>query len=99
MTLPRRLRSIVSLRCDAATELASRQLDEPLDLVDRLALAGHVLACHPCRRFKRQIRFLRVACRRRGRPLEVGGPDDGLSAAARARILRILHDASSGGGD
>ncbi|WP_206107688.1 anti-sigma factor family protein [Paludisphaera rhizosphaerae] len=88
----RRLRSILTLACDSASELASRQLDEPLDLVDRLALGGHLIICPPCRRFRRQIQFLRKACRQRtlGESIEL----DALSAEARARILRTLHDAS-----
>jgi len=88
----RRLRLIVTLRCESASELASRQFDEPLDLADRLALGGHLIVCPACRRFRRQIQFLREACRRRIHSLDAIELD-ALSAGARARILRSLRDA------
>lgn len=91
----RRLRSLVTLRCASASELLSRRLDEPLDLFDRLALNGHLIACSPCRRFGRQIRFLREACLRRNASVAPVDPD-ALTPEARARILRSLRDEPSG---
>lgn len=91
----RRLRSILTLACDSASELASSQLDGPLDLVDRLALGGHLIICPPCRRFRRQIRFLRLACRRVRPPV---GEVDTLSEEARRRILQALREAPPSGG-
>ncbi|WP_205678686.1 zf-HC2 domain-containing protein [Aquisphaera insulae] len=97
MTSPRsrrrRLLSLLTLRCAGASELISRRLDEPLPLVDRLALAGHLLACAPCRRFARQVRFLREACARRPGDEPDASEADILSREARARILEALRRA------
>ena len=44
MSLPHRLLQILTLRCEAASELTSRRLDEPLPLPERLACA---VTCSP----------------------------------------------------
>lgn len=96
------LRAILTLKCASASELVSRQLDEPLSRVERLALWGHLLACNSCRRFRRQIGWIRSASRR----LDNGSPDladhdqdrerdpdDALSPEARVRIARAIDEA------
>jgi hypothetical protein len=97
MTWPRRLLNILTLRCAAASELASQAMDEPLMLPERLALHGHWLACSPCRRFRDQLVFLREACRRH----DFQTPDvttglDALSTEAKARIARALRERDPG---
>ena len=47
---------ILTLRCEAASELASRELDEALPRVERAALWCHLLACRSCRRFRKHLR-------------------------------------------
>jgi predicted anti-sigma-YlaC factor YlaD len=85
---------ILSLRCEAASELASRELDEPLPGLERVALWGHLLACRSCRRFRRQIRLIRESLRRRDHRPAPEGPDDGvLSEAARRRIAHAIAEA------
>lgn len=87
---------ILTLRCEAASALASQELDEPLTAAERLALRGHLLACRSCRAFRRQLRLIREAARRAGPALD---PDavGGLSPEGRARIARALRDAGAGG--
>jgi len=92
--------TILTLRCEGAAALASRELDEPLSLAERLALRGHLLACRSCRVFRRQLRMIRDAARcggggDRGRdPVVVrNGPERHLSPEARARIEQALRDA------
>jgi hypothetical protein len=92
MTWPRRLWNILTLRCAAASELTSRELDERLDLPERLALRGHRLACPPCRRFRDQLAILREACRRDFQSPELADGPDALSTEARARIARVLRE-------
>ncbi|MDG3005056.1 zf-HC2 domain-containing protein [Paludisphaera mucosa] len=96
MNGPRRLLRILTLRCASASELASQQLDGPLPTPERLALAGHLLVCSSCRRFRGQIRFLREACRRRaaGPQADAIGPE-ALSAEARGRIAQALREAAA----
>jgi hypothetical protein len=82
---------ILTLTCDEATRLMSRRLDEPLPWPQRAAVRLHALICPACRRFLRQIRFLRAAVRRLGsEATALRGPlraaPGRLSAAARLRI-------------
>src|SRR5262249_61752456 len=85
------LRQILTLRCEAASELASRELDEPLSRRAGLALRGHLLACASCRRFRVQIRLIRTASRLRDRAPAGSSPaDDALSHDARRRIARAI---------
>jgi hypothetical protein len=46
------------ITCRHAAELASRALDEPLGLRQRLALRFHRMVCGLCRRFGHQIRLI-----------------------------------------
>ena len=88
------LRDILTLRCEAASELASREMDGPLSRLEGLALWGHLLACASCRRFRRQIRLLRTASRLRDRsPSGHPTDDDILSPEARQRIVRAIEEA------
>jgi hypothetical protein len=96
MSRSRGLRWILGLRCEEASELASRELDEPLSGLERLALRGHLLACASCRRFRRQIGMIRTAARLRDRSPAGPHPDDALSNEARRRIARAIDEA---GGD
>jgi hypothetical protein len=94
MSPPGGFGQVFTLRCEAASELASRELDEPLSRLERLALWGHLLACASCRRFREQIRLIRTASRLRDRaPAVRGADDDALSHEARRRIARAIEEA------
>jgi hypothetical protein len=83
-----RLLRVLTLRCEAASELSSRELDEGLPFLDRLALLSHVTVCKSCRRFRVQVRLIRKAIRRREQLLnESRSIEGGLSAEARSRIV------------
>jgi hypothetical protein len=83
----RRLWWVITLRCEAASELSSRELDEALPLVDCVALRCHVALCKSCRRFRAQIRLIRKALRRREAILRETRLAEGrLSPEARRRI-------------
>jgi hypothetical protein len=82
-----RLLNVLTLRCEAASQLSSRELDEALPFLDRLALSCHVAVCKSCRRFRVQIRLIRKAVRRREQFLaESRSAEGGLSPEARKRI-------------
>ena len=71
---------VLTLRCEAASELSSRELDDLLPCLDRAALLCHLLACRSCRRFRVQVRLIRKAVRRREQLLaEMGSTEGGLS--------------------
>ena len=87
MSLPRDLVRILTIRCEEASSLTSRELDEPLGRAETLALRGHTLVCRSCRRLRRQLQFLQDAIRRRAaEPDGDGAGRDGLSPEARDRI-------------
>jgi hypothetical protein len=82
-----RLLNVLTLRCEAASQSSSRELDEALSFLDRLALSCHVAVCKSCRRFRIQIRLIRKAVRRRDQFLaESHSAEGGLSPEARKRI-------------
>ncbi len=70
MIQPQQLLKILTIRCEEASVLTSRELDEHLALADRLALRGHTLVCRSCRRLRRQLLFLRDALNRRAAALQ-----------------------------
>jgi hypothetical protein len=58
--------------CHDVTRLQSRALDETLPVRMRLGLRCHLLFCAWCRRYGRQLRFLRHALRHGGEHLAFG---------------------------
>ena len=58
------LLKILVLRCEEASILSSREIDEPLRLAERFALRGHLLVCNSCRTLRRQLRFLHATLQR-----------------------------------
>ncbi len=85
---------VLTLHCDAASELSSRELDESLPRLDRAALLCHIFVCRSCRRFRAQIRVIRQAVRRREWLLAATESAEGrLSAEARHRIASECHEA------
>ena len=52
------------ISCKDASRLISQMQDGELPLRRRLAVRLHLLFCDACRRFVRQLRFLRAAMRR-----------------------------------
>ena len=85
---------VLTLRCEAASELSSRELDDSLPRLDRAAIFCHILACRSCRRFRVQVRLIRKAVRYRRGQLLAGtdSAEDGLSAKARHRIALACQD-------
>lgn len=52
------------ISCKRAAELASKKLDQPLGVVERICLALHLFSCRICTRYAEQLAFLRNAGRR-----------------------------------
>lgn len=91
------LLQVLTLRCEAASGLSSRELDEPLSRLERTALLCHLLVCRSCRRFRTQIRALRESIRGTEWPLAGVDSDEGrLSPEARDRIARAVRESSGG---
>ncbi len=75
------------LSCEEVTHLVSQGLDRRLSRTERWGVRVHQIYCLGCRRFARQVVFLRQAAQqlRRHDPVR-------LSASARARIGKALGD-------
>lgn len=82
----------LSPTCREAARLQSEALDRRLGLGQRLGLRLHLLLCKWCRRYGKQLDFLRAAAHRQEQH-EHGLPPQPLRPEARARILRRLLEA------
>jgi len=76
--------------CRDASRLQSEALDGKLSFSKRLGLVLHLLICKWCRRYGKQIRFMREAAREHSESLSEAVPQQ-LSAEARERIKRRLY--------
>lgn len=79
--------------CRDVSRLQSDALDQPLSPPRRIGLRLHLLACKWCRRYGRQIRFLRRAANERSEQLAEAAPRT-LSPEARERLKRTLSNES-----
>ena len=53
------------MNCKQASELMSQELDRSLSRYERMALRFHVMMCGGCNNFRKQMVFIRNACRQR----------------------------------
>ena len=84
----------LTLRCKTASELLSRELDEPLNGMEWLGVRGHLISCRSCRRFRRQIQWIRMAIRIRNESHTNSEAEDAaLTEEARRRIARAIQEA------
>lgn len=72
--------------CQQVAQQLSREQDEPLATKRRMALRLHLLMCHHCRRYNRQLIWLRTSIRRALQQFH----NAQLSDPARARIRHQL---------
>jgi len=50
---------ILTLRCDQASRLISYSQESPLNKAESWALSFHLLICRMCRKYKKQLKFMR----------------------------------------
>ena len=81
----------LSPNCREASRLQSDALDQPLSFLKQMGLLLHLVLCHWCRRYGRQIRLLRQAVREQPDKVNEAAPS-ALSPEARARFKRALRD-------
>ena len=81
----------LSPNCREATRLQSEALDRPFGLGQRIGLRIHLVLCKWCRRYGKQIDFLRSAAHRHEEH-EQGLPPQSLPPEARERIKRRLRE-------
>lgn len=81
-------RTMLLPTCREMSRLSSRSLDGPLPLSQRLGAGLHLLFCRLCRRYRKQLRWLRQAVRK---PAETAPMQ--LSVGGRERLKQALRPA------
>ena len=77
--------------CREASRAQSERLEHPLPPAKRFGLRLHLLLCKWCRRYGKQIRFLRTAADAHPEKFTEAAPEK-LSDGARERIKRRLQE-------
>ena len=85
------------ISCNKATELISKQMDEPLSIWENVQLYTHTFFCWCCTRFRSQLLIFREALREIAHELmaferfeEIGLPS--LNFQAKQRIINAIRD-------
>jgi len=81
--------------CREASRMQSEVLDTKLCASKRIGLSLHLLVCKWCRRYGKQIRFLKCAAHEHEENLSESVPQR-LSSEAKERIKRRLQAGSEG---
>lgn len=79
------------LTCKQATHLVSQRLDRNLSRRERFALRFHVWLCKNCRRFERQMHFMRQILHRGVREGQFPR-NKSLPAQSKERIRQALQE-------
>jgi hypothetical protein len=85
---------LLTLTCDESTRLVSESLDRSLRPAERWAVRLHAISCRSCRRYRKQLAFLRSAIARLGRGDTEAAASISLDPDAKERIRRALAEAS-----
>ncbi len=90
MDRPLSLAQLLTLPCEDAAHLASDALDRDLEFPERFAVRLHEVYCLGCRRYRKQLGFLRDASRK----LLAGDAETAaLPAEAKEKIREALRRA------
>ena len=79
------------LTCKEASRLLSEGQERPLSVSERWSLRLHLWMCDNCRRFDRQMDFLRSALQLQAKNVEADSQGPDLSSAAREKILEAIR--------
>ncbi len=81
------------LSCKETTRLIHKSMDESLDWKEHLGVKMHLLMCRFCRRFKKQLQWIRLICNHESEAIEKNLVEsDSLSPVARERITKNIID-------
>lgn len=88
------IKKILTLHCDESAELLSKQQDTSLNRTELVALRFHLFICRACRRYKKQLQFIRkvlmIMCGKEGSiPTEFK-----MSEKKRMQIKNIINEQS-----
>jgi len=79
------------ITCKQATQLISDKLDQNLNLWQRLNLKIHLLLCHYCRKYARQIGFLHSASTQLDQHIE-SNDQHALSPESKQKLKTAIKD-------
>jgi len=88
------IKLLLTLTCDESTRLVSESLDRGLRPAERWAVRLHAVSCRSCRRYRKQLAFLRAAIARLGHGDAEASASSSLGLGAKERIRRALAEAS-----
>ncbi|MDY7108491.1 MAG: zf-HC2 domain-containing protein [Planctomycetota bacterium] len=93
----RSLNLILTLKCREASALIAEGADRELTPSERWALRFHLVICAPCRRFRRQLAFLRRLWAEMQKRFATGEVplQEGLSQSARARMQQMIDSGTA----
>ena len=77
-------------KCKEVTRMISESMDKKLPRHHRIMILMHLAMCKYCSRFRRQLLFIRAACRNLAQPLEEMDPAITLPMEVRRRINAAL---------
>jgi hypothetical protein len=82
------------LECKEISKLVTHSLDEPLTLRQRLRVRWHLFVCVYCRRFQKQVFWIRKILQGKSKPsFEMQELSEAhLSKDARERIKKVLKE-------
>ncbi len=88
---------ILTMRCDQASRLISHSQERQLNGAERCALSFHLLICRVCRKYKKQLKFMRKILSKLRDPqayLETASSliDERQSGEMRGRISKEIHE-------
>ena len=93
------IKFVLTLTCEESSRLISASFDRELTRSERAAVGLHAFVCRFCRRYRRQVKFLRDAVRNRSTELlsaaESRVVGEKLSPEARERIRSVLTRSGS----
>lgn len=78
------------LKCQDTSQLISESFDRKLTLRERLGIRMHLTMCRFCRRYKKQLEFIRGLMAAYRRHLDQNPAEGQLSTEAKFRIKRTL---------
>jgi hypothetical protein len=90
-SLTAKLKLILTIRCEQASQLASEAMDRELEVHERLALRFHQGVCWSCRKFEEQLQFLKTVLRRSGeQQFEERAEGPALPRESKERLKNLL---------
>jgi len=81
------------ITCKQATQLISEKLDRDLGLWQRLSLKFHLFLCRYCRKYARQLDFLRSVCTQLDQHIECNDQHS-LSPESKQKLKAAIKNES-----